>query len=97
VRGYNEVSFDINKYEFYCNVCKTHVLEHTKHCQACNRCVAGFDHHCPWLNNCVGRSNYSPFFKMLSAVSLMIAIQHAICLAALHYSGNFRPVGDSPD
>lgn len=95
VKGYNVVDFDMNKYEFYCNVCKTHVLENTKHCQACNRCVAGFDHHCPWLNNCVGRANYSPFIKMLSAVTIEIAIQHAICLLALHYTDNFRPLGES--
>ena len=32
VRGYDVVGFDINSYEYFCNVCKTHVLEGSKHC-----------------------------------------------------------------
>ena len=32
IKGYDVASFDVNLYEYYCNVCKTHVLEHTKHC-----------------------------------------------------------------
>jgi hypothetical protein len=30
--GYDIVGFDVNQYEYFCNVCKTHVLEGTKHC-----------------------------------------------------------------
>ena len=89
------MSFDINNYEFYCNVCKTHVLECTKHCQACNRCVAKFDHHCPWLNNCIGGSNYNPFFKMLSTVTLIIAVQLTVAMLTLGYTNNFRPFSES--
>jgi hypothetical protein len=33
LKGYDVVNFDVNQYEYFCNVCKTHVLEHTKHCQ----------------------------------------------------------------
>jgi hypothetical protein len=33
VRGYDVVNFDVNSYEYFCNVCKTHVLEGSKHCQ----------------------------------------------------------------
>lgn len=33
VKGYDVMEFDVNTYEYYCNVCKTHVLEGTKHCQ----------------------------------------------------------------
>ena len=32
VRGYDVVGFDVNSYEYFCNVCKTHVLEGSKHC-----------------------------------------------------------------
>ena len=33
LKGYDVVGFDIHQYEYFCNVCKTHVQEHTKHCQ----------------------------------------------------------------
>ena len=84
VRGYDVVEFDVNIYEYYCNVCKTHVKEGTKHCQQCNRCVANFDHHCPWLNNCIGKANYKVFFDMLSWVMISLIFQVAIGIVALH-------------
>lgn len=70
IKGYDVVGFDISKYEYFCNICKTHVLEHTKHCSSCNRCTQNFDHHCNWLNNCIGFHNYEPFFKLLIFVTI---------------------------
>ena len=57
--------FDGSKYDYMCDVCKTHVLDTAKHCGACNRCVNDFDHHCRWINNCVGSKNYKIFFKLI--------------------------------
>ena len=72
IKGNSAVNFNPNDYEYYCHICNTHVLEHTKHCSSCNRCVSLFDHHCKWLNNCVGKINYSYFFRMLIFVSISI-------------------------
>lgn len=97
VRGYSQVDFDVNNYEYYCNVCKTHVLEGTKHCQACNRCVQNFDHHCPWLNNCIGGKNYKVFFKMLTWVTIQVVIQQAAGVITLHYGEDFASLAQSDD
>ena len=89
VRGYDVTNFDVNMYEYYCNVCKTHVLEGSKHCQQCNRCVSHFDHHCPWLNNCIGSQNYRYFFKMLSLVTASVLFQGVVGIVAFHISEDF--------
>lgn len=62
------VEFDVCEYEFFCEVCDTHVLKNTKHCQRCNRCSAEFDHHCVWVANDIGLSNYIDFIRMLTGV-----------------------------
>eukprot|EP00826_Nyctotherus_ovalis_P007232 TRINITY_DN11794_c0_g1_i2.p1 TRINITY_DN11794_c0_g1~~TRINITY_DN11794_c0_g1_i2.p1 ORF type:complete len:300 (-),score=1.37 TRINITY_DN11794_c0_g1_i2:642-1541(-) len=72
---------------FVCRLCKTHVLERTKHCGTCNRCVEGFDHHCIWINNCVGRKNYRLFLFLILFVGVFCLLQLAsssIALATLH-------------
>lgn len=63
------------KARYFCQVCETLVLEHSKHCAICNRCCAGFDHHCRWVRNCVGRVNYVLFLRMLLFVALTLALQ----------------------
>ena len=63
--------FDGSKYEYECDICRTHVSDTAKHCGACNRCVDGFDHHCRWLNNCVGKANYQLFFRLIVMVFLL--------------------------
>ena len=62
------VIFNENKFEFYCEVCDTHVLRNSKHCQRCNRCTYEFDHHCLWVGNDIGLHNYGGFMRMLIAV-----------------------------
>lgn len=62
------LSFDQERYEYFCHICDTNVLELTKHCGRCNRCCGGFDHHCVWLNNCIGKQNYHLFFALISIV-----------------------------
>lgn len=54
----NGLYFSTSMFEYYCNVCKAHCKERSKHCNTCNRCVEDFDHHCKWLNNCIGSINY---------------------------------------
>ena len=63
------------KARYFCQVCETLVLEHSKHCAICNRCCAGFDHHCRWVRNCIGRVNYVLFLRMLLFVALTLALQ----------------------
>jgi len=55
---FNSESISSEGYDFFCQVCSTHVLEKSKHCSVCNRCVDIFDHHCNWMNNCIGKKNY---------------------------------------
>ncbi len=74
-------------YQFFCNVCGTHVLDRSKHCGICNRCVDVFDHHCNWLNNCVGKSNYCLFVALLflvGAFSVLQSVANIILLCTLH-------------
>ena len=66
------VIFNENKFEFYCEVCDTHVLRNSKHCQRCNRCTYEFDHHCLWVSNDIGLHNYASFIRMLAAVLFTI-------------------------
>ena len=66
--GFAKVEFNPSDYQFYCDVCDTHVLKNTKHCQRCNRCAYDFDHHCVWLSNDIGMHNYIDFIRMLMAV-----------------------------
>jgi palmitoyltransferase len=84
-KGYDVVGFDPDKYEYFCNICKTHVLENTKHCQQCNRCVEMFDHHCHWLNNCIGLQNYKYFIRMLSFVTIAIIYQEVFSALTLRW------------
>lgn len=61
----------------YCQWCKCHVQEKSKHCGRCNRCTKDFDHHCLWLNNCIGSRNYIYFFgliwtKMVHTVIILV-------------------------
>ena len=69
------LDFKVTDYDFYCEVCETHVLKNTKHCQRCNRCTAEFDHHCVWVSNDIGLSNYIDFMRMLTAVLLTFLVQ----------------------
>lgn len=70
-------------YEFFCEVCDTHVLKNTKHCQRCNRCSAEFDHHCVWVSNDIGLHNYIDFMRMLTAVLFTFIFQIAFCVYTL--------------
>src|SRR3569833_3661897 len=65
-------NFNPLDFEYYCNICDTHVLEFTKHCSDCNRCVQLLDHHCMWLNTCIGKKNYKPFFALLVVITVKI-------------------------
>ena len=69
------VIFNENKFDFYCEVCDTHVLRNSKHCQRCNRCTYEFDHHCLWVSNDIGLHNYASFMRMLTAVLFTILFQ----------------------
>ena len=62
----------------YCDFCRCHVGENTKHCRACDKCVSDFDHHCKWLNNCIGGANYHFFFGLILAVFSMTMIELVI-------------------
>ena len=77
------IDFDAADYEFYCEVCNTHVLKNTKHCQRCNRCSAEFDHHCIWVSNDIGLSNYIDFMRMLTAVLFTVLFQIAFSVYTL--------------
>ena len=77
-----ENGFRQQDYEFYCDICTTHVLEGSKHCRVCNRCTMGFDHHCRWVNNDIGLSNYREFISMLLSVILQLTIHAAYMVFA---------------
>ena len=61
--------------QYFCNVCKTHVFEGSKHCSYCNRCTYGFDHHCRWVSNDIGTLNYASFIRMLIATIATLILQ----------------------
>lgn len=67
--------FDSSNYDYYCDLCETHVMAGSKHCRVCNRCSQHFDHHCRWVNNDIGYRNYRNFFSMLIAVQGFLAQQ----------------------
>ena len=77
------VIFNENKFEFYCEVCDTHVLRNSKHCQRCNRCTYEFDHHCLWVGNDIGLHNYGGFMRMLIAVLCTVLLQIGLLSFAL--------------
>jgi hypothetical protein len=66
--------FDFRKFSQICTICKTHVLENSKHCGHCDRCVDGFDHHCKWLNNCIGQQNYSKFIWLIASLQALTTL-----------------------
>ncbi len=85
------------EFEFFCQLCGTHVLERTKHCGTCNRCVEDFDHHCNWLNNCIGKKNYRLFVALLALLSTICAYQGAIDLlliVTLHMDSRKQRLAD---
>ena len=77
------VIFNENKFDFFCEVCDTHVLANSKHCQRCNRCTYEFDHHCLWVSNDIGLSNYHGFMRMLIAVLFTVLLQIAMVTVAI--------------
>ena len=81
-----KLPFDVKPYSQICTICKTHVLEMSKHCGQCDRCVDGFDHHCKWLNNCVGSRNYRYFVVLISFLEALAAIQIAFSAYVVHRS-----------
>lgn len=82
------LDFDPNDYQFYCDVCDTHVLPNTKHCQRCNRCSYEFDHHCVWVSNDIGLHNYIDFVRMLGFVGCVGLLQFGLCIYTLvHIKG----------
>ena len=74
-----KLDFNPADYQFYCDVCDTHVLKNTKHCQRCNRCAYDFDHHCVWVSNDIGMHNYIDFIRMLTSVLLTVIMQLVFC------------------
>ena len=77
--------FNADDYEYECDVCKSAVLDGSKHCGACNRCTHGFDHHCRWLNNCVGAANYTYFFRLIVIVFLSSLLHNLTNFAVLFH------------
>ena len=70
-----EVEFNQLEYNYFCDICNTHVLQDTKHCSVCNRCCYNFDHHCVWVGNCIGGENYVDFIRMLTSVWFVLTAQ----------------------
>ena len=79
---YSEAIVSVD-YQYFCQICGTHVLDRTKHCGVCNRCVDSFDHHCNWLNNCIGKQNYRYFIVLLFLVLVLCLYQFAVDLAVI--------------
>ena len=77
------VIFNENKFDFFCEVCDTHVLRNSKHCQRCNRCTYEFDHHCLWVSNDIGLSNYHGFMRMLIYLLFTVLLQMSMLGFAL--------------
>ena len=82
-RHYNR-PFDTKPYRQICTICKTHVLEESKHCGQCDRCVDGFDHHCKWLNNCIGSRNYRYFLVLITFFEILSGLQASFSAYILH-------------
>ena len=78
-----KIDFDPKNYNFFCEVCDTHVLKNTKHCQRCNRCSYEFDHHCVWVSNDIGLHNYIDFMRMLTAVFFTVISHFTLCVYTL--------------
>ena len=76
--------------EFFCSICKSHVIKGAKHCQFCNRCTYGFDHHCRWVGNDIGRLNYDMFIRMLLATMATLLFQISLHIAALTHLSDDR-------
>jgi len=81
--NHKSLPFNTDPYQFTCSICKTHVLDRSKHCSVCNRCVDEFDHHCNWLNNCVGSKNYVYFIGVLVSVGIWFFFMCGIHIAVL--------------
>lgn len=75
--------FPEEQFDFFCNICETHVMDGAKHCGQCNRCVERFDHHCNWLNNCVGRKNYRLFLALIWTLAAYVLFHLAVTAATL--------------
>lgn len=79
--------FDSTHVMNYCKICKSMVLQDSKHCAKCDKCVEAFDHHCDWLNNCVGRRNYTMFFLVTLFMTLAVLMKfcvgvYLVCIGA---------------
>ena len=72
-----------NSAKFFCNICNTLVIEHSKHCAKCNRCSFEFDHHCIWVSNDIGRLNYVLFLRMLIFMNMTFFLQIFLNIRAL--------------
>jgi len=86
--------FDYRKYTQICTICKTHVLELSKHCGFCDRCVDGFDHHCKWLNNCIGKQNYKIFVALIATLQVLTSFQ---LIVDIYISSQVMTSGDEHD
>lgn len=64
--------FNIQKFEYFCAVCNSHVIEDSKHCKMCNRCTKNFDHHCNIVNNDIGSINYRKFAVMIGTAFVLL-------------------------
>ena len=84
------VVFNEHKFEFYCEVCDSHVLRNTKHCQKCNRCTYEFDHHCYWVGNDIGLHNYASFMRMLISVYLMILTEIGFIIYTIYVAYDMK-------
>ena len=64
--------FNIQKFEYFCAVCNSHVIEDSKHCKMCNRCTMNFVHHCNIVNNDIGSINYRKFAVMIGTALVLL-------------------------
>lgn len=70
-----------------CDICmvtnKDHqVKKNISHCKLCGRCCEKHDHHCGVLGTCIGKNNIVPFYIMVAAFGL----QMALCYIGLYSS-----------
>lgn len=80
------MKFHSEIYSFYCQACKTYVLESSKHCKQCNRCTYEFDHHCFWINNDIGLHNYASFLRMLVCLFITLVSQMVFEVYAIWFA-----------